>query len=125
MVNSANPIGPNALNPQEGLVFISTILDIFKKCFNTEIHYHKPSNEMFLNHIQLLSQRMLHDEIYDNPNDTVMYNNLKKTYTDADNCVEQIVNSIYKKYNYPLSNTEKLYLIVHIQNVLNDRPKND
>lgn len=70
---------------------------------------------MFLNHIQLLSQRMLHDEIYDDPNDTVMYNNLKKTYTDADNCVEQIVNSIYKNIiihlaipkNYTLSCTYK------------------
>ncbi|MDZ7543420.1 PRD domain-containing protein, partial [Clostridium perfringens] len=43
---------------------------------------------------------------------------IKVKYQDSYKCVNKISEFIYKKYNYVISNEEKLYLTIHIAKIL-------
>ncbi|MCC5892140.1 PRD domain-containing protein [Exiguobacterium sp.] len=46
---------------------------------------------------------------------------VKLRYPDAYDCVEKIAGLIATKYNYDVSTDERLYMMIHIENLMKER----
>lgn len=98
---------------------IEDVLTIFQIFFDLDLNYSMPSVEMFLNHLQLMSQRVATKKILNEPEDEAMYRHLSKMYSRAHDCVNEVAQRLKEKYGSALTFTERLYLLVHMQNILN------
>ena len=98
---------------------IEDVLKIFQIFFDLDLNYSMPSVEMFLNHLQLMSQRVATKKILSEPEDEAMYRHLSKMYVRASDCVNEVAQRLKEKYESDLTFTERLYLLVHMQNILN------
>ncbi len=98
---------------------IEDVLKIFQICLDLDLNYSMPSVEMFLNHLQLLSQRVVTKKVLNEIEDKAMYDHMSEMYKETNDCVDKIAQRLKEKYEFDLSYTERLYLIVHMQNILN------
>lgn len=73
----------------------------------------------FVTHIKFFAQRLITGRIFDDENDDNLLDIIKVKYQDSYKCVNKISEFIYKKYDYIISNEEKLYLTIHIARILN------
>ena len=73
----------------------------------------------FVTHIKFFSQRLITGKTFDDENDDNLLDIIKVKYQDSYKCVNKISEFIYKKYDYVISNEEKLYLTIHIAKILN------
>lgn len=73
----------------------------------------------FVTHIKFFSQRFITGRTFDDENDDNLLDIIKVKYQDSYKCVNKISEFIYKKYDYIISNEEKLYLTIHIARILN------
>ncbi|MDU5109940.1 MAG: PRD domain-containing protein [Clostridium sp.] len=73
----------------------------------------------FITHIKFFAQRLIAGKTYDDENDDNLLDMIKVKYQDSYKCVNKISEFIYKKYDYIISNEEKLYLTIHIARILN------
>lgn len=73
----------------------------------------------FVTHIKFFSQRLITGKTFDDENDDSLLDIIKVKYQDSYKCVNRISEFIYKKYDYIISNEEKLYLTIHIAKILN------
>ena len=87
-------------------------------------HFHIFFNEdslyyfRFITHLKFFAQRLLEGKTYldDEQDDLLLI--IKKKYVNAYECAEKICEFLKKKYNYNVSNDEKLYLTLHIERVV-------
>lgn len=87
-------------------------------------HFHIFFNEdslyyfRFITHLKFFAQRLLEGKTYldDEQDDLLLI--IKKKYVNAYECAEKICKFLIKKYNYNVSNDEKLYLTLHIERVV-------
>lgn len=98
---------------------IEDVLRIFQVFLDVDLNYATPSVEMFLNHLQLMSQRVVTEKILNEVEDKAMYCHLSKMYERANSCVDKVAQRLKEKYKCDLTFTERLYLLVHMQNILN------
>lgn len=68
----------------------------------------------FTTHLRFFASRIMsHNQLSDETDDELLLI-IQKKYKNAYQCVEKIAEFIQKKYQYPMSNDEKLYLTIHI-----------
>lgn len=87
-------------------------------------HFHIFFNEdslyyfRFITHLKFFAQRLLEGKTYldDEQDDLLLI--IKKKYVNAYECAKKICEFLKKKYNYNVSNDEKLYLTLHIERVV-------
>ena len=72
----------------------------------------------FITHLKYFAQRLLENKSYENNEDNLL-EIVKLKYKNAYNCIEKINEFIQKKYNYNLTDEEKLYLTIHVEKVIN------
>jgi Transcriptional antiterminator len=73
----------------------------------------------FITHLKFFAQRLLEGKTYvDDDLQDELLPAIKKKYVNAYECAEKISEFIKKKYNYDISNDEKLYLTIHIEHVV-------
>lgn len=94
------------------------ILNIVK--YNLSITFDEESVYFyrFVTHIKFFSQRLITGKTFDDESDDNLLDIIKVKYQDSYKCVNKISEFIYKKYNYVISNEEKLYLTIHIAKIL-------
>lgn len=73
----------------------------------------------FATHIKFFAQRLINGKTFEDENDDNLLDIIKVKYQDSYKCVNKISEFIYKKYDYIISNEEKLYLTIHIARILN------
>lgn len=100
---------------------IEDVLKIFQVFLDWDLNYSMPSVEMFLNHLQLMSQRVATKKVLNEIEDKDMYCHLSEMYERVSGCVDKVAQNLKDKYEFELSCTEKMYLIVHMQNILNTK----
>lgn len=71
----------------------------------------------FITHLKYFAERLLKNTSYDNNEDDLL-NVIKVKYKNAYNCIEKIDEFINKKYNYKLTDEEKLYLTIHVERAI-------
>nr|WP_314459800.1 PRD domain-containing protein [uncultured Clostridium sp.] len=97
---------------------MSAILNII------QYHFHVPLNEdsinycRFITHLKFFAQRLVEGKTYTNDKQDDLLETLKVKYTNSYKCVNKIGSYILSEYNYLISNDEKLYLTIHIQQVI-------
>lgn len=86
----------------------------FHIAFNEEsIYYYR-----FITHLKFFAQRLLEGNIYIDDSQDDLHYSIKTKYLNSYECVGKISEFINKKYDYKISNDEKLYLTIHIERIV-------
>lgn len=94
------------------------ISNIVKYKFNIEFDENSVYYYRFITHLKFFAQRLLSGKTFEDLDDNDLLDIVKVKYKNAYQCVNEIVKFIQKKYDYTLSNEEKLYLTIHIERVI-------
>nr|WP_042273341.1 PRD domain-containing protein [[Clostridium] dakarense] len=71
----------------------------------------------FITHLKYFAQRFLSNKLHEENEDDLL-DVIKVKYKNAYNCIEKVAEFINKKYNYKLTDEEKLYLTIHVERVV-------
>lgn len=98
---------------------IQEILNIVKYNFNIEFDIESLTYYRFITHLKFFAQRLFNNKInyIDEEND--LFYMIKDKYCEAYKCVVKIKKFILEKHKYDLSKEEMLYLIIHIEKLIN------
>lgn len=94
------------------------ISNIVKYKFNIEFDESSVYYYRFITHLKFFAQRLITGKTFEDLNDNDLLDMVKVKYKNSYQCVNEIVNFIQRKYDYTLSNEEKLYLTIHIERVI-------
>ena len=94
------------------------ITNIVRYIFNVEFDEDDVYYYRFTTHLKFFAQRLVNHTTYENSDDDDLYDVIKLKYKNSTKCVNRISDFIERKYNYVLSNEEKLYLTIHIERVI-------
>lgn len=94
------------------------ISNIVKYYFQIEfdldaVHYYR-----FITHLKFFAQRLILRKIIDDHQDYELFELIKGKYRNSYLCVDKIAEFLKRKYQYELSDDEKLYLTIHIEKVI-------
>lgn len=82
----------------------------FKVQFDEEsVYYYR-----FTTHLRFFASRIMNHRQNEGETDEELLLIIQKKYHNAYNCVEKVNEYVTKKYNYLMSNDEKLYLTIHV-----------
>lgn len=98
--------------------FMQEIVNIVKYKFNIVFDENSVYYYRFITHLKFFAQRIINRNTYEDENDDDLLEVIKNKYINSYDCVKSISEFILKKYNYILSNEEKLYLTIHIERVI-------
>lgn len=94
------------------------IVNIVRYKFNVEFDEDSVYYYRFITHLKFFSQRLVNGKIYEDTPDNTLLEMVKNQYRNSYDCVKRIAAFIQKKYQYILSDEEKLYLTIHIERVI-------
>lgn len=97
---------------------VKEIEDIVKGYFRTEFDESSLNYYRFITHLKFFAQRLLAGKHYDDDEDQLLLETIKKRYQKAYDCTIQIKKFVSENYQYEISGTELLYLTVHINRLI-------
>lgn len=112
-------------NIQKVVQIVQEITDIIRYYFAIDfqtdsIYYHR-----LITHLRFFAQRVIQNiHTPDHLDDRDLFALLKEKYLQTYNCVLKIEQFMIKKYDFPLSIEEKMYLTLHIQKIIFEEDKN-
>lgn len=71
----------------------------------------------FITHLKYFAERLVSNKSHEDNEDDLL-DVIKVKYKNAYNCIEKVDEFINKKYNYDLTDEEKLYLTIHAERVV-------
>jgi beta-glucoside operon transcriptional antiterminator len=108
-------------SPSGQLVKLTTIIhqiqSIVKYWFSISINEEDPNFQRFIVHTKFFAQRILNGKVIDN-DDNDLYQALQLRYKKTLSCVSAISDFIRKNYQHEMSDSERLYLAIHINNMI-------
>lgn len=120
IVNASMNVPDGQVMEMTRLIF--QIQNIVKYWFTISIDEQSLNYQRFVMHLKFFAQRVMAGEILCN-DDVELFEQMPKRYEKTLECVQAISEFVAKNYNHAMSSSEKLYLTVHIGNVIN-RQKN-
>lgn len=111
-----------AMNAPDGQVMeitrlIFQIQNIVKYWFAITIDEQSLNYQRFVTHLKFFAQRVMTGEVLDN-DDAELFSQMPQRYEKTLGCVQAISDFVAKNYRHTMSSSEKLYLTVHIGNVV-------
>lgn len=97
---------------------IQGICNLVKYYFNIDFDSKSVYYYRFLTHLRFFAQRLVTEKMLEKRVDDDLYEMIKTKYNNAFNCVTKIEKFIEKNYDYILTNEEKMYLTIHIEQVI-------
>ncbi len=94
------------------------ILNIVKYHFKMDFDEESLNYFRFITHLKFFAQR-LYSKTYIEDDDPFLFETVREKHKAAFECTEKINEYIENQFDYSLTNNEKLYLIIHIQRVVN------
>lgn len=94
------------------------IMTIITYHFQVELDEESHAYGRFLTHLKFFVQRIVSKTKLNTGGDEELYEMVKSRYPKAFECVEKIANLITGKYDYTVSKDERLYLMIHIENLM-------
>lgn len=86
----------------------------FKITFNEDsVYYYR-----FISHLKFFADRLFSEKTYSDESNDDLFLIIRNKYKSSYECVEKIAKFIKEKYDYIVSDEEKLYLIIHIERVV-------
>lgn len=108
---------PNLMNMTK---VMQEILNIVKYHFRIDFDEESLSYYRFITHLKFFAQRLFNGKIYADKDDEI-YEMIKIKYPTSYECVKKIEKFIKEKYTYDLTKEEKLYLMIHVQRVTENK----
>ncbi|MCC0684750.1 BglG family transcription antiterminator LicT [Clostridioides sp. ZZV14-6345] len=85
----------------------------YRIVFNEDsVYYYR-----FITHLKYFAERLISNKSYENNEDDLL-EVIKVKYKNAYKCIEKLDEFTHKKYNYNLTDEEKLYLTIHVERVV-------
>ncbi|WP_214775492.1 BglG family transcription antiterminator LicT [Exiguobacterium sp. s37] len=97
------------------------ILTIITYHFQIELDEESYAYARFLTHLKYFVQRLASGEKVKSTGDETLFLMVKQRYPEAFECVEKIAGLIATKYHYDVSMDERLYMMIHIENLMKER----
>ncbi|MDI3216173.1 PRD domain-containing protein [Klebsiella quasipneumoniae] len=97
---------------------IQGVLNIVKYNFNIEFDEEGLDYYRFLTHLRFFSQRLLKKQSYTN-GDQAFINTIRSQYPREYACADKVKKYVFVEYKYNMTEEETLYLVVHINRLLN------
>lgn len=97
---------------------IKDIMNIVSYQFGMTLDHDSLNYSRFVTHLQYFAQRLL-DNISMESDDGFLYEQVQTTYVKEFECAVRIYKYIEKNYQRTISNSEMIYLTVHIHRVVN------
>ena len=97
---------------------INEIIKIIFYQHHVEVDEESFNGFRFITHLKFFAQRIVNEELINSDADEVLYDVVRSRYSTAFATTQKINEHISKKYNYFISDSEALYLTVHIQRLL-------
>ena len=97
------------------------ILTIITYHFQIELDEESYAYARFLTHLKYFVQRLASGEKVKSTGDETLFLMVKQRYPEAFECVEKIAGLIATKYRYDVSMDERLYMMIHIENLMKER----
>lgn len=73
----------------------------------------------FVVHLQFFAERILTQTNYGGKNDNFLYEQIIKNYPEAFECSEKVKHFVAKRYGYEIEMEEQVYLVIHINKIIN------
>lgn len=108
---------PNLMNMTK---VMQEILNIVKYHYKIDFDEESLSYYRFITHLKFFAQRLFNGKTYTDKDDEI-YDMIKIKYPIAHECVKKVEKFIKEKYTYDLTKEEKLYLMIHIQRVTENK----
>lgn len=96
---------------------IYQIQNIVKYWFGMAIYEQSINYHRFITHVKFFAQRVINGVVLDN-DDEILFTEINQRHEKTLGCVNAISEFIRKNYNHQMTKSEKLYLTVHIYNVM-------
>lgn len=97
---------------------IQEICNLVRYHFAIEFDENSTEYYRFVTHLKFLARRLVEAKQYDDHTADDLWEIMTRKYPETHQCVERIARFTAKKYNYVLSEDEKLYLLIHIERVV-------
>lgn len=97
---------------------IKEILNIVQYTFQIDLNEESLNYFRFVTHLRFFAQRMFNKTITPSK-DEELFNIVKEKYKQAYDCAKKIKEYLELTYNYSLNKDELLYLVIHIERVVN------
>ena len=120
IVNASMSVPDGQVMEMTRLIF--QIQNIVKYWFAISIDEQSLNYQRFVTHLKFFAQRVMAGEIISNDHEE-HFEQMPKRYAKTLACVQAISEFVAKNYNHVMSSSEKLYLTVHIGNIVS-RQKN-
>lgn len=86
----------------------------FKITFDEDsVYYYR-----FISHLKFFADRLFSEKTYSDESNDDLFSIIRGKYKSSYECVGKITKFIEEKYNYIVSDEEKLYLTIHIERVV-------
>ena len=95
------------------------IQNIVKYYFKIKVDEETTNYQRFITHLKFFAQRVHNKEVINN-HDSEFVDIIHKKHTKTFACVEVIAEFMAKNYGHKMSDSEKLYLVIHIGNVVGE-----
>ncbi|MGL5329082.1 MAG: BglG family transcription antiterminator LicT [Peptostreptococcaceae bacterium] len=96
---------------------VKQILDIIRYYYSVEFDQNEMNYERLLTHLKFFAKRLISSESKENKSNELL-DIIKIKYEDSYNCALKIKTFIENHYEYIVSEDEMLYLILHINRVI-------
>lgn len=101
---------------------IFQIQNIVKYWFAITIDDQSLNYQRFVTHLKFFAQRIMNGEVLDN-DDADLFQQMPQRYEKILGCVQAITEFVERNHNHVMSSSEKLYLTVHIGNIISRQKK--
>lgn len=108
---------PNLMNMTK---VMQEVLNIVKYHFKMDFDEESLRYYRFITHLKFFAQRLFNKNTY-TAKDDELYEMIRLKYPDAHGCVEKVEKFINEKYTYELTTEEKLYLMIHIERITENK----
>lgn len=98
---------------------IQAIVKIIQFNFKIEFDENDMNYNRLMTHLRYFINGLLNNEEKDSPlDDEFLFKQIKRQYPDIHDCVLKIKQYLYEKLNKEVSNEELMYLMIHIQRIV-------
>lgn len=116
--------GNSNVDLNRSIDFIKEMLAVTEEYFHVSLDVGSVPYSRFVTHLKFMSTRLFSTE-HEHPVDMAgdgLYEMLKKQYHNIYRFLDQVSLMTEKQYEYKLSDSDRIYLIIHLARVLKERP---
>ncbi|MCC3868802.1 PRD domain-containing protein [Terrisporobacter mayombei] len=99
------------------LEFSKEVVDIIENIYECKLDQESMGYMRLMTHLKFFVQRILKKESYEDSRMDSMYKIINKRFINSKKCIDEISKLVLEKFEYDISSSEELYLMIHINKI--------